>query len=153
MKKRLVMECASKRYTVISAVHLFLVRDDKVLLLRRFNTGYGDGNYSVVAGHIDGREDVFSAMIREAREEVGVDISRNDLKAVHCMHRQTESDERMDWFFMCDKWNGEVTNMEPDKCDELKWTDIGNLPDNMVDYVREAVNMYKEGIKFSVYGW
>ena len=35
------------------AVHLFFLRDDQILLLRRFNTGYEDGKYSVVAGHLE----------------------------------------------------------------------------------------------------
>ncbi len=39
----------SQRHPFVSAVHLFLERDGQVLLLRRFQTGYEDGNYSVVA--------------------------------------------------------------------------------------------------------
>lgn len=57
------------------AVHLFLVKDDKILLLRRSNTGYEDEMYSIVAGHIDGDEDAKTAMIREAREEAGIEIT------------------------------------------------------------------------------
>ena len=41
------------RFQMPVAVHLLLVKDNKVLLLRRFNTGYEYGNYSVVAGHVD----------------------------------------------------------------------------------------------------
>jgi hypothetical protein len=34
---------ARDRFKVVAAVHLFLIRDGQVLLLRRFNTGYEDG--------------------------------------------------------------------------------------------------------------
>ena len=68
------------------AVHLLLVKNDRVLLLRRYNTGYEDGNYSVVAGHIEGGEDLKTAMIREAREEAGIEILRSKLEVVGVIH-------------------------------------------------------------------
>ena len=49
-------------YKLVAAVHLFLIRDGKVLLLRRFNTGYEDGQYSVIAGHLDGDEEATAAL-------------------------------------------------------------------------------------------
>lgn len=70
---------AMERFKLPSAVHLFLICDSQVLLSRRFNTGYEDGKYSVVAGHLNGDEEIKAAMIREAREEVGVEISPLDL--------------------------------------------------------------------------
>src|SRR3954469_11115192 len=51
------------RFTFVAAVHLFLIRDGAVLLLRRWNTGYEDGRYSVIAGHLDGDETVYTATI------------------------------------------------------------------------------------------
>jgi len=131
---------------------LFLLKDNQILLQRRFNTGYEDGNYSVVAGHIDGGEDVFNAMIREAKEEAGIEITLENLKAIQVMHRKKE-DERIDYFFVCESWNGETRIMEPDKCDELRWVDIDALPNNMVDYVAQAIKNYKDRVLFSVYGW
>jgi 8-oxo-dGTP pyrophosphatase MutT (NUDIX family) len=141
------------RKTFPVAVHLLLVNENKILLLRRYNTGYEDGNYSVVAGHIDGGEDVFSAMIREAKEEAGIDICVENLEVIQVMHRKKGHEERIDYFFKSSKWNGNIQIMETDKCDELKWVEIDNLPENMVDYVHAAIKNYIENIKFSVYGW
>ncbi len=143
------------RITFPVAVHLFLINKDKdeILLQRRFNTGYEDGNYSVIAGHIDGGEDVYSAMIREAKEESGIIILKKDLEIVQVMHRKKILQERVDYFFRCEKWSGDLQILEPGKCDELIWVNSDNLPNNTVDYIREAIKNYKENISFSIFGW
>ena len=47
---------------LIPGVHIFLMRNrDEILLLRRLNTGYEDGNYSVISGYIDGNEEIKAA--------------------------------------------------------------------------------------------
>lgn len=74
-----------ERFKLVTSVHLILIKEGKVLLLRRYHTGYEDGNYSVVAGHIDGNESVIRAMQREAMEEAGIKIQEMDLKIVHVM--------------------------------------------------------------------
>lgn len=135
------------------AVHLFLVKDHQILLLRRYNTGYEDGNYSVIAGHLDGGEDVYTAMIREAKEEAGIDIRRNDLEIVQVMHRKKHDEERVDYFFACCAWQGEITNREPNKCDELKWYDQEQLPLNVIDYIDAAIKNYGNQVRFSTFGW
>jgi ADP-ribose pyrophosphatase YjhB (NUDIX family) len=135
------------------AVHLFLIKDGNILLLRRYKTGYEDGNYSVIAGHIDGNEHVYNAMIREAKEEAGINIIEKDLKIIQVMHRKKETEERIDYFFFCEKWKGKIEIMEPNKCDELSWYSLDKLPKNMVDYVYEAIKNYKHRINFSIFGW
>ena len=90
-----------QRFKMRVAVHLFLEEDNKILLLRRYNTGYEDGNYSVVAGHVDGDETVMSAMKREALEEAGIEIQENDLKIVQVMHRKS-TDESIEYFLHSD---------------------------------------------------
>ena len=49
-------------------------RDGKMLLARRFNTGYADGFYQMPSGHVEEHEYPSEAAIREIKEEVGVDI-------------------------------------------------------------------------------
>jgi len=140
------------RFKLVSAVHIFLIRDGKVLLLRRFNTGYEDGNYSVVAGHLNGDEEVKAAAIREAREEVGIQIAPQDLQVVGVMHRKS-NDERVDFFLTATAWLGEVTNVEPDKCDRLAWVDVQDLPQNVIPYVRRALDNYRRGQWFDSFVW
>ena len=134
------------------AVHLFFLRADRVLLLRRFNTGWEDGNYSVPAGHVDAGETVTHAAIREAREEIGVRLGPQDVEVVHVMHRKSE-DERIDFFLLARRWAGEIANQEPDKCDDLAWYSVASLPDNMIPYVKQALLNYQNGAPFSEFGW
>ena len=133
-------------------VHLFFFRGNQVLLLRRFNTGYRDGEYSVPAGHLDGSETVMNAAAREAQEEVGVKIAANDIVFASVMHR-VEDDERVDFFVHVRKWQGEPFNAEPDKCDDLCWVDVNKLPANMVPYVRRALENHFNNIRFDEFGW
>lgn len=142
----------AQRFKLPSAVHLFLLREDEVLLLRRFNTGYEDGSYSVVAGHLDGGERVEQAAIREAREEVGVEITPDALEIVGVMHRLSD-DERIDWFVTAHEWAGEVTNCEPNKCDELRWARLDDLPETIIPYVRRALDNYRQDRRFDAFGW
>src|SRR5512144_513121 len=97
-------------------VHLLFFRGDQILLLRRFNTGYADGQYSVPAGHLDGGETVIAAAAREALEEVGVRIQAQDIEFSSVMHR-IEDQERVDFFVRIRGWDGEPFNAEPEKCD------------------------------------
>ena len=139
-------------FMVPVAVHLFLVRDGRVLLLRRANTGYEDGNYSVPAGHLDGGEEVIAAATREAGEEIGITLAPSAVAVVGVMHRRS-NDERIDFFVAASEWTGEIINAEPQKCDDLSWYPLDALPDNTIPYVRRALANYRRGVWFESYGW
>ncbi len=133
-------------------VHLLFFREDQILLSRRFNTGYRDGEYSVPAGHLDGGETVSGAAAREAEEEIGVRIEAGDLRFSSVMHR-IEGEERVDFFVEVLHWNGEPFNAEPDKCDDLLWADVSVLPGNTIPYVRCAIENHLNGVTFNEFGW
>jgi 8-oxo-dGTP diphosphatase len=141
---------SGRRFQATVAVHLFLLRGDEVLLLRRQNTGYEDGSYSVIAGHLDGGETATAAMAREAAEEARIGVTPADLKFVHVMHRrEAGADERIDVFFTATTWEGEPAIGEPEKCSELRWARLDALPGNVVPYVRAALAHYGEGRTYS----
>lgn len=141
------------RFKYIGAAYLFLIEDGRILLQRRFQTGYEDGNYGVPSGHLDGNETVREGCTREMKEEIGIDIDPNALEMVHVMHRKKTRDERFDFFLATSSYTGEITNCEPHKCDDLRWFSLNALPQNMVDYVRFALEQYREGVSYSEYGF
>lgn len=143
-----------ERHRSIVDVHLFLVRDGRLLLTRRANTGYADGLVHLVSGHLEAGEDVVAGVIREAEEEIGITIARADLDCVHVMHhRSPEGQGRIGFFFRPTRWTGEPTNREPHKCSEVLWCPIDAVPDDTVPYSAAAIRRIRRGETFSVHGW
>jgi 8-oxo-dGTP diphosphatase len=132
----------TSRDVIISACYLILLNGSKILLSRRYNTGYEDGNYSLVAGHVHQGESFTGCMIREAYEEAGLSLLPEDVLFSHLMHKNADTSEkvdRIDIFFIARKWQGEVVNKEPEKCNGLAWFELNALPDNVIHHVRVAI--------------
>lgn len=141
---------------------------DEVLLLRRFATGYMDGMYGLPAGHGEAFESLIGCAIREAREEVGVNLWEENeisvekygvgtgLKLGHIMNRYSgkySEDCRIDGFFVLENYDekihGEIKNMEVEKCDDLSWFPVSNLPNNIISYIKLALENMEKNILFS----
>lgn len=140
------------RFKLVPETHLFLVRDGEILLLRRTGTDYEDGKLSVVAGHMDGAETAREAICREAAEEAGIELAPEDLAFAQVVHR-ADRGERVSFFFAATSWRGEVRNMEPHKASELRWCPLDRLPDDMVPYVRAAIERWRAGELYGESGW
>lgn len=141
------------RFTYIGSSYLVLLREGKVLLLRRANTGFEDGNYGLPAGHLDGGETAREGGAREVREEIGIAIAPDDMHVAHVMHRKAAHDERIDFFLTCERYEGEIENKEPHKCDDLSWFSLDDVPANTIDYIRVALENIRDGVFYSEYGW
>lgn len=147
-----------ERHMEVPASYLVLEKGGKVLLARRFNTGYMDGQYSLPAGHVDKGETFTQCMIRETEEEIGVKLEPEDVKVAHLMHRFSggewgEQGYRIDVFFTAEKWEGEPRIMEADKCDDLSWFDLNELPDNVIPYIRQGLECISKKVFYSEFGW
>ena len=142
------------RFKLVPAVYLILINENnEVLLHQRKNSGYMDGMYSMVAGHLDGGEPARIGMIREAKEEAGIDIEPEDLQVTCTMHRMSTDSERVDFFMVCRKWRGEVCNTEPHKCSDLRFFPVDKLPENTIPYVKQAIYNSFNGITFCEVDW
>ena len=77
-------------------------------------------------------------MIREAKEELKEEIKREDIKIVHLMHHYTG--ERLNFIFEIDGNLIDPKIGEADKCEELVWVDINELPDTTTDKVKKIIS-------------
>lgn len=136
----------------IVAVYLLLFRGSSTLLARRQNTGFEDGKYSLISGHVEAGETAHAAMVREAREEAVVTVLPEDLVLTHCMHRRSK-DARIDLFFTVERWGGEPIIGEPEKCDDLRWFPLDELPEDTIPYIRTVIAHHRAGIRYSSVGW
>jgi 8-oxo-dGTP diphosphatase len=145
-----------ERFYCLGACALILERKGKVLLMRRANTGFGDGWYGLPGGGLNGNEPMKVATCREAKEELGIDICPKDLRYVCCLHiaphfRTTE--EVLMFCFKAIKWKGRIQNAEPDRCDDITFFDLKKLPHNILEGSHQCLKNYQTQEAFSELHW
>ena len=124
-----------------SAIHMIIMKENKILLQKRKGTKLWSGYYALPAGHIDKGENQYDALIREAMEELGISINLDDIINSYVVLRRNyfEIDGKVlepyiDYYFEIKIYKGTPKIMESDKCDELIWCDINNLPEPFINY-------------------
>ena len=137
-----------EKFKLIIATNLFIIKDDKLLLSLRKNTGFADGMFNIVGGHLEKNESVKEGAIREGNEEIGIVISKDDLQLAHVVHDMSNI-PRIQFYFICKKWQGEISNTEPDKCVELKWFSLDKLPKNLLPSTEFVIKKYVKGLVYS----
>lgn len=142
-----------KSYSAVLPIILNKKNDNiQILLHRRKDTGYEDGKWDISgSGHIDEGETAQMAVIRECKEELGIDIKIEDLSFVHLAHRVSKSGGRTyyDIYFLVNKYRGIPKIMEPNKSSELKWFEINNLPSDIMDIRKIVMDNFKNQIAYS----
>lgn len=136
----------------LSAVYMIIRNDRKeILLQRRQGTKLWPGYLALPAGHIDEGENAYDALAREAKEELGIEISIENVIDTFVVNRRNKSLlPYYDVYFEIDNYKGNIRINEPGKCSELVWCDINKLPEDMIDFEIEAIRNNQQGIKFSV---
>ena len=149
------MENAKHLFPVKVAVLAVIEKDGKYLLQRRFQTGWRDGYFTFVGGHADGNESLKEALVRELKEEIGIEVKAKDLEFMHLMHisPKVATAEFLYNVFYVRSYVGEPKICEPDKSDGLEWFSWDNLPENMIPIVKKAWELARSGTYYSEYGW
>lgn len=141
-----------EREKFLSSIYLIIKNDkNQILLQRRQGTKLWPGFLALPAGHIDEGENAYEALVREAKEELDILVNINDITDTFVVNRKNKSlSPYYDVYFEISKYDGNIIINEPEKCSELLWADINNLPTDMIKFEKEAINNNLKGIKFSV---
>lgn len=141
------------RFRVVPAAYLVVLRDGpdgtEVLLHLRQGTGYRDGHWAVVAGHVEEGESVLAAAVREAAEEAGILVEPADLEPLGTVHRTVLGggpiEQRADFFLATRTWVGEPRVVEPAKAAAMRFFPLAALPDPCVPHERRVLDALAAG--------
>lgn len=136
------------------APHLILQKQNKILLLYRENTPVCNQLWCTPTGAIEPGETPSEAMIREAFEELGIEV--DGLKQVATVF-YTGPDFfdpskpycDLDIFFTASSYLGTPFNKEPHKHKEIQWFDMDHLLENMIPVARHGIQCYRDGVAYS----
>ena len=143
-------------HKITAAAFLLLLRGNEVLLIRRYNTGFADGYYSLPAGHVEANENYTNCLLREAKEEIGIQLDPKNIMPVHIQHIKWEWPKNYQgahMYFVASEWQGEISNMEPDKCDDILWCNIDSLPGNTIAYIKDVIRKVSNNEMYSEWWW
>jgi len=120
----------TKNPTLIGC-ELFVRKGDSILLGMRKNC-FGAGTWALPGGHLEFNERLVNAIRREAKEELGADIPEADLKLISIVDDlQVENNlHYVHVSFEHTNPTWEPILMEPNRCEQWKYFEISNLPDN-----------------------
>ncbi|HSX15392.1 MAG TPA: NUDIX domain-containing protein [Candidatus Saccharimonadales bacterium] len=132
----------------------------EVLLMLRAERLYMGGYWALPVGHVEPKESPSQAIAREAREEVGSKASSDKFRHLITVSTPPEPGEgpegqRTDFYFelAAKDLGGEPQNMEPDRCDDLRWFPEDALPEKFMPRQRAALGYIAAGATYVEIGW
>ena len=114
--------------------------DGRILLARRSGVSYGNGQWGPPGGHTDPGESLAAAAVREAREEIGVEIAAEDLAVVGVQHYLDAGVHGLDVFFRARRWTGEPQPVA--ECSEVGWFAPDDLPPDALAWLGPVLHTH-----------
>lgn len=117
-------------------VAVFIINDEKQVLLQKRSTNkrFNPNKWALCAGHVDAGESLESAALRELKEEVGIDITKSDLKPF--AEREftiRDLNSHITYFYYTkSNLNEKDFIIQKEELSEVKWFDI----DRVIDMIK-----------------
>ncbi|MEL6391125.1 MAG: NUDIX domain-containing protein [Bacteroidota bacterium] len=131
------------KHQVKLKARLVLIQEGEILLLKQ--TKPNGGNYTLPGGTIEEEEFAREALIREAREEVGIHLHKEDLHLAFIAHKKTGKKHRIVFYFQTNIYSGRPKSREHDKFSKFIWSDLQRLPDKLTPTIRQVIKRLRAG--------
>ena len=115
----------SRPILLVAAVAL-IDADNRVLIARRPEGKSMAGLWEFPGGKIDGGETPEAALVREIREELGIELCETCLCPFNFASHAYETFHLLMPLYICRTWEGEI---EPREGQEVKWVKASRLAD------------------------
>ena len=136
--------------------HLIIKKNNEILLLKRaVNQRIWGDHWHCVTGTIELGETPQQAIMREAKEEIVIEIIEPELVTTlsvdqHSILNPGERFSSLELFFLYHLQDNDIPmNVEPDKHSALKWFKIDNLPQKMIPHVQLGINNFTSKKQYS----
>ena len=124
---------------------LLIIQDGKILMTRR-RSSLGNGEYGTVGGHVELNEHPTEAAIREAKEELDIEIG--NLHFLDCASIIKYGKHYIDISFTAEIISGKPKIMEPDKLESVDWYSLDNLPGPIFEPIKAVIDAYKTKMNY-----
>ncbi|MEK7605321.1 MAG: NUDIX hydrolase [Patescibacteria group bacterium] len=120
-------ENGNKAFLRHVVVDTLVLKDDKILLVKRAERLLEGGKWALVGGYVDQGETLPQAVQREVFEETGYRIHTIQMLAVNAdPHRPNEDRQNISFIFVAEA--GEKEGESDDEVSEQKWYGFDDLP-------------------------
>lgn len=135
-------------YPGVSVGAIILNEDGQVLIAKRSQQTRNErGAWETPGGKVDFGETREEAIIREIKEELGVDIEIID---EICSTDQLLKKEKQHWvptMFLAKIIDGQTPSIqEPHKCEAIRWVDFDDLPKNMSQVSSAGIDRFLDQV-------
>lgn len=119
-----------------------IMKDGKTLLAKRKGS-HAEGEWGSMGGHVEYGETPVETVMREAREELGIEIG--NIRFVCCSNFLKDDKHYVDVSFVADLLSGEPTICEPDRIEMIGWFALDALPEPLFEPVRTVLDGLRTG--------
>lgn len=137
-----------------SSVNLHVMKDGKILLLRRISEKWMHGQLQIPGGKTEPGESPLEAVLREAKEELGINITAQNVEHIATVAVKDGNNEYFAvQFTLLDPEQYEFRIMEPHKCSELVWADMAAMPEDTIELFKTIITQTTAGESYIQIGY